>query len=273
MFQINLTPASVLALVMGVALAQSAYAGAGGPTSSGDGVGITRADGGALLNVIDPLRDGNSANYVFTLFGAPGDTLFVADWNGDGNETFGVARVDNGALLWIRDFSGTGSLDFELFGSEGDIPIVGDWDPAAPGIEIGFARPSVGDGTLEWVLKDNTPGTGFSRTLFGAATDIPVPGNWDGDAGNGDEFGLVRDDAGALLWITEGSGGLSYALFGAAGDPPIQGDYTGDGNTNFGVRPTTGDGNVFILEGTSTEFVQFGAPTDGIFNPGSFGQP
>lgn len=275
MFQINLTRVSIIAFLMGAVLAQPAFAGPGGGGPTGDGIGITRADGGSLLNVIDPLRDGN---YLYALFGAAGDTLFVGDWNGDGNETFGVARVDNGALLWILDFAGTGSLTYELFGSEGDIPVVGDWDPSAAGDEIGFARPNVGDGTLEWILKDNTPGTGFSRTFFGAATDTPVPGNWDEDANNGDELGVARADGGALLWITEGSGGLNYTLFGAATDPPIPGDYTGNGNTNPGVRPTTGDGNVFILDTMGMgpmgiEYVQLGAPTDEAFNPGATGQP
>jgi len=273
MFKINLTPATIVAFVLGAAFAQSAFAGAGGG-STGDGVGIARVDNGALLSIADPGRDGNAANYRYDLWGADGDTRVVGDWNGDGNPTVGAVRVDNNALLWILDFSGTGAPDYQLFGSDGDIPVVGDWDPAQAGDEIGFVRRLPGEGTLLWVLKDNTPGDGFSQEVFGADTDDPAPGNWDGDAGNGDERGLVRDDGPSRLWITEGTGGaLEYNLFGAAGDTATPGDYTGDGNSNFGVRPSTGDGNVFILDGTSIEYLGMGVPTDEAFNPSTLGQP
>ena len=271
MFKIRFAPAIIVTFALAFVATDSAVAGPGGG-GAGDGIGITRADGPALLNVVDPLRDGT---LQFSLFGSSaGDTLFVGDWNGDGSVSFGVAREDNGALLWILDFAGTGSLDFQLFGSAGDIPVVGDFDPNSAGTEIGFARPNAAEGWLEWILKDNTPGEGFSRTLLGADTDIPVPGNWDGDASNGDELGVARDDNGALLWITEGTGGvLEFNLFGAAGDAPISGDWSGDGNSQRGVRVAGGDGNVFILDQPSLEFIQLGAPTDKAFNPRSFGQP
>lgn len=270
MSKISFARAIIVTFALAFMATHAAVAGPGGGGAA-DGVGITRADGSALLNVVDPLRDGN---LLFSLFGSAGDTLFVGDWNGDGSVSLGIAREDNGALLWILDFAGTGSLDFQLFGSAGDIPVVGDFDPNSAGTEIGFARPDAVDGTLEWILKDNTPGTGFSRTLFGADTDLPVPGNWDGDPSNGDELGVARADGGALLWITQGTGGvLDFNLFGAAGDAPIPGDWSGDGNSQRGVRAAGGDGNVFILDQPALEFVQLGAPTDEGLNTRAFGQP
>jgi len=273
MSKIRFAPAILVTFALAFVATDAAVAGPGGGGGTGDGIGITRGVGGALLNVVDPLREEDPVNLLFTLFGAESDTLVVGDWNGDGNPTFGLAREENGALLWILDFAGTGSLDFQLFGSAGDRPVVGDFDPNSAGDEIGFVRPTV-DGTLEWILRDNTPGEGFSRTLFGTETDIPVPGNWDGDPGNGDELGVVRDEPGlgARLWITQGSGGLDFNFFGAAGDEPIAGDWSGDGNTQRGVRQTSGGASVFILDGDVLEFVLLGTETDGIFNSRSIGQ-
>lgn len=270
MLKSSLISATCVAVFFVGALAQSAYAGPGGGPA-GDGFGVTRDSGGSLLSIVDPTREDDAANFVFTLFGDQNDTLVVGDWNGDGNQTLGLARVDNGALLWILDFTGNGSLVYDLFGSEDDIPVVGDWDPISPGDEIGFARPDIGSNTLEWILKDNNPGTGFSREFFGLATDVPVPGNWDSDASNGDELGVARADSTALLWITQGSGGFDYNLFGDSGDTPVQGDYTGDGNTNFGFSPP--GSNVFTLDGASIEFHVFGDTTDDAFRSGTFGQP
>lgn len=267
MFKFNLTLSALVAFSLGVFFSQAALAGSGVGADPGDGVGITRNDNGSLLNVIDPLRDGN---LQFSLFGADGDTLFAADWNGNGTASFGVAREDNGALLWILDEAGDGNLTYTLFGSAGDRPVVGNFDTTSPGVEIGFVRGYPSAGQLEWVVQD---GGSFRREFFGRDVDDPVPGNWDGDANNGDEFGLVRSDGDAKLWITEGSGGLNFDLFGAALDDAIAGDWDGDGNTDFGVRSGGGDGNVLALEGVvALEYVQIGAPSDGIVNSSSVGQ-
>lgn len=268
MFKFNLTLSALVAFSLGVFFSQAALAGSGVGADPGDGVGITRNDNGSLLNVTDPLRDGN---LQFSLFGADGDTLLAADWNGNGTASFGVVREDNGALLWILDEAGDGTLTYTLFGSTGDRPVVGDFDTTSPGVEIGFVRGYPAAGQLEWIVQD---GAGFRREFFGSDLDVPVPGNWDGDANNGDEFGLVRSDGDAKLWITEGTGAaLDFNLFGGALDEAIAGDWDGDGNTDFAVRLAGGDGNVLALEGVEAlEYVQIGAPSDSIVNSSSVGQ-
>ena len=270
MFKFNLTLSALVAFSLGVFFSQAALAGSGVGADPGDGVGITRNDNGSLLNVTDPLRDGN---LQFSLFGADGDTLLAADWNGNGTASFGVVREDNGALLWILDEAGDGTLTYTLFGSTGDRPVVGDFDTASPGVEIGFVRGYPEAGQLEWIVQDSDP-AGFRREFFGSDSDVPVPGNWDGDANNGDEFGLVRSDGDAKLWITEGTGAaLDFNLFGGALDEAIAGDWDGDGNTDFAVRLAGGDGNVLALEGVEAlEYVQIGAPSDSIVNSSSVGQ-
>ena len=261
------------AVALSCIVAAAAWAGpGGGPT--GDGVAIHRDAGGARLSIVDPDRSGNPAGYFYKLFGATGDVIVTGDWDGDGVKTFGLFRDDgNGNGLWILDFTGNGSLTFQLFGSPTDIPVVGDWDPNSAGDELGVVRREPGNGWLNWILKDNTPGPGFSQTPFGAHTDDPVPGNWNGDANDGSEKGVVRPDGGALLWITEGTGGLDYLLFGASTDEPAQGEYTGDGNTDAGVRRGAAGIGFFILNTSPNEYVFLGTDTDTAFNPSEQGQP
>ena len=271
MFKQHSLFATGVAILLTALMAPVAFAGGGGgPT--GDGIGVTRSAAGSILSIVDPARDGNPANYDFSLFGAASDTLVSGDWNGDGTTTFGVVRSDGGDLLWIRDLDGAGNFDFALFGTVAtDTPVVGDFDPSTPGDEIGITRAN--NGALEWILRDNTGGAnGFSRTIFGAAGDTPVPGNWDANASNGDELGVTRSSGGGfLLWITQGSAGTVFELFGAEDDTPIPGDYTGDGNTDYGVRL---DGtNVFALDGSSVEFIQLGDTSDSPYAAGTIGQP
>jgi endoglucanase len=269
MYRLHCSLAVVGAFALSLVTAGTAFAGPGGAT--GDGISVTRADGGAALTITDPLRSNTGA--VYTLFGASTDTVVWGDWNGDGNDSIGVFRDDNGGGLWILDFDGQGSITYLLFGDGTDTPVVGDWDPNSAGDEIGVVRPQ--GGALRWILRDNSPnGCLCSDTTFGAASDTPVPGNWDADANNGSERGVVRADGAAMLWITQGSGGLDYTLFGPSAGVPFPGDWDGDGNTDYGNRPTGGDGNVFILDGgAGLEYFQHGAPSDAASNSGNFGQP
>lgn len=258
---------------LSIVMTAVSFAGMSPPTTT-DGIGIYRPSGGGMLSVVSPDRSGSAANLFYKLFGGPGDVIVVGDWDGDGTKTFGAFRDDgNGNGLWILDFTGNGSLTYQLFGSPTDIPVVGDWDPNSAGDEIGVARPDAPNMLLEWILADNTPVTGFSRTSFGANTDVPVPGEWNNDPNDGSDLGVTRDASGSLLWITQGSGGLTFALWGAAGDTATQGDYTGDGNSNYGVRSTGGAGNVFVLDASPTEYVPLGVSTDTPFNPSTQGQP
>jgi Tol biopolymer transport system component len=67
-----------------------------------------------------------AADFDF-LFGNPGDTPVVGDWDGDGIDEVGLHRSSTGLFYW-RDTLTTGSADGAiLFGNSGDRFVTGDW--------------------------------------------------------------------------------------------------------------------------------------------------
>lgn len=82
--------------------------------------------------------------------------------------------------------------------------------------------------------------TGATSSLFGAASDIGILGDWNGDGHqspavfrpSNHTFSFASDADGRTLTAT--------AVFGAAGDQPIAGDFDGNGTDSIGVyRPST----------------------------------
>jgi hypothetical protein len=126
----------------------------------------------------------------------------------------------------------------------------------------------------KFILDSGRPGfegfETFDQYQFGAANDVPVIGDWDG---NGiDEMGVFRPHLGRF-YLDTGNRGYeaiepSYQ-FGLPTDKPVVGDWNGDGVDDLGVfRPSTGQ---FILdtgqrgyEGheITTSTYQFGLSTD-----------
>jgi hypothetical protein len=70
---------------------------------------------------------------------------------------------------------------------------------------------------------------------FGAATDIPVTGDWSGDGRM--RVGVFHDGTWTLDFNGNGviDAGDVTATFGGAGDIPVTGDWTGSGRTGIGV--------------------------------------
>jgi Gametolysin peptidase M11 len=99
------------------------------------------------------------------------------------------------------------------------------------------------------------------QIYFGATSDVPVPGDYDGD-GRTDAV-IFRPSTG--LWYGPRTGAASIVIqmnLGQAGDLPIPGDYDGDGKTDPAIyRPSTG---MFfaVLSGGGTKSQTFGAPGD-----------
>lgn len=119
-----------------------------------------------------------------------------------------------------------------------------------------------GDGLADLTVYRPSTGTWYSKgqppVAYGAAGDIPVPGNYDNDATT--DIAVFRPSTGT--WYVRNVGVFA---FGASGDIPVPADYDGDHRTDIAVwRPS--DGVWTILESTKnyTEPVRvtFGTSTD-----------
>jgi len=112
--------------------------------------------------------------------------------------------------------------------------------PAPNSDTIGLYRPS----TNQFFLFDGFPGSLAHKFLKGAAGDIPLDSDWNGDGQ--DTFGLYRPSTNQFFLFDGYPGSLAHKFFkGAAGDIPLDGDWNGDGQDTFGLyRPST---NQFFL--------------------------
>jgi|GEM_PF-2766679 len=124
------------------------------------------------------------------------------------------------------------------FGAATDIPVAGDMN--GDGVsEVGVYRPATGawyfdlDGNGAW----SGCGLDLCLTAFGAPTDLPVVGDWDGNGR--DEVGVYRQ--GQWYFDMDGNGTWNPAIdafkqaFGAPSDLPVAGDWNGDGKDEIGV--------------------------------------
>ena len=90
--------------------------------------------------------------------------------------------------------------------------------------DIAVFRPTSG----LWAIK------GVTRAYFGAASDLPVPGDYNGDGTA--EIALFRPASG--LWAVRG---VTRVYFGSPGDLPLPRDYAGEGTVGIALfRPTSG---------------------------------
>jgi len=85
-----------------------------------------------------------------------------------------------------------------------------------------------------------TAGRGPFQIYFGATTDVPVPGDYDGDGKT--DAAIFRPSTG--LWYGPRTGAAQIVIqmiLGQSGDIPVPGDYDGDGKTDPAIwRPSIG---------------------------------
>jgi hypothetical protein len=111
-----------------------------------------------------------------------------------------------------------------------------------------------------WFALSSSGGAPF-QIFFGQTTDVPVPGDYDGDG----KTDAVIFRPGTGLWYGPRTGAAQIviqATVGQAGDVPIPGDYDGDGKTDAAIyRPSSG---MFfaVLSGGGTKTSTFGAAGD-----------
>jgi endonuclease/exonuclease/phosphatase family metal-dependent hydrolase len=95
-------------------------------------------------------------------------------------------------------------------------------------------RPSTGT----WYILDSSTVHVYQ---WGVSTDVPVPGDYDGDGKT--DVVVYRPSTGQWFVLTSSSDYMAYTVvsWGVSTDVPLQGDYDGDGMADPAVyRPTTG---------------------------------
>jgi len=203
------------------------------------------------------LRSSASTGAATTTFryGIAGpDMPVMGDWNGDGDDTVGVARLPEdgtGSLTWhLRDTNSAGGASvapftfgvarFVAVDRLGSIPIVGDWDGDGDDT-IGVAQ--YGDnleGSITFLLRNtNSAGPPDVVLSYGRTDrDYPLVGDWDGNGT--DTPGVLRGPNSWLLRNSASSGPASVAFtFGTSRNDivelPVPGDWNGDGSDNPGL--------------------------------------
>jgi hypothetical protein len=142
-------------------------------------------------------------------FGFPAWKPVAGDWDGDGQDTIGVADTTGAtgpfAVWYLHNANGVGAPDGGPFayGVAGWVPVVGDWD--GDGVDtIGMFDPATGT----WYLRNSNdagaPDAG--QFAYGLGNWLPVVGDWDGNGADG--IGII-DPTGVSDFVT-GRGGVWY---------------------------------------------------------------
>jgi hypothetical protein len=209
-------------------------------------IGVFRSGTWYMKNLNGSTTDFNGIADRTVGYGLPGDVPVVGDWTGTGKTGIGVFRS---GTWYLKNLTGTtsdnnGTADIvHSYGTAGDIPVVGDWTGDGK-TKIGYFHPSTGT----WYL--NLPGAGtfvgcgapgdvtkdacYTGT-FGAAGDIPLVGDWNGDGKA--QIGYYRPSTNYWYLDSVGDGAwhgcgpdtcYDGSLFGAFGLPidiPVAGSW------------------------------------------------
>ena len=211
--------------------------------------------------------NGGASSAFATAFGTAGDKLQPADYDGDGKTDLGIYRA--GVWYWVRSSDNT--VRSANWGLASDIPVAGDYlgvgtTAAAAQAELAVYRPSTG----VWYALNTADNTMAAVNWGGAASDVPVPGDYDGDCKM--DFAVRRTTNSPAAGDTQffirqsGSGVGTSVRWGREEMGLAIGDYDGDGKSDVGVVSNvggllrwyvTGLNNTVLFNGT-----QFGIAGD-----------
>ena len=219
-------------------------------------------------------------NVTYVPWGIAGDVPVPNDYDRDGKTDVALWRPSNGGWYILRSSDGTFSFRLWGLGSAGDIPITGDYDGDLMA-DIGVVRPIAGE--HQWLLQNSNFGNGFwygcgtviptclAGVKWGATTDRPVVGDFDGDART--DIAVFRPSNGTWYYLRSSAGvgnapgtpATAHAGFtwGVTGDIPQAADYDGDKKSDFAVfRPSSGTWWVNNSNNGSFSATPWGTSTD-----------
>ena len=194
------------AALAAVALAVGALVATPGPGPAGAQPPGTASKPAIFHNGTWYLRNSmttGGANLTFP-YGRQGDIPVMGDWDGNGTDTVGVARVaagftftslapegqNSGGVASVTPFE-FGGVRFVAVDQLGTIPVVGDWN--GDGVDtIGVVYYDFAlDGPVRWELRNSNMGGPPDVVMnYGRGRDIPITGDWDGNGT--DTPGVVR---------------------------------------------------------------------------------
>jgi hypothetical protein len=176
----------------------------------GTTIGVARPESGSPHYWDWLLRNSNiggSPDYTVTAYGSLylSQQAVVGDWNGGTlfDQTIGVTGPDaSNELQWQLSDENNGFVSVDhnfLFGSATleDRPVAGHWDIGASRNQgPGVVRPTTdGSGHWEWIERDSPSGGSANHDFtYGSQSldDVPVTGDWNGNANHIDYIGVVR---------------------------------------------------------------------------------
>jgi hypothetical protein len=212
----------------------------------------------------------NTASNAVSCGGPPAHVQHIVDFNGDGKTDWSVTRDVNDVMVWLTNFTGTNSYDYQYWGknSRGDLQEPNDYD---------------GDGKTDVAVYAPNDGNYYiqrSSIGLGDLLILPVGVGADGDF-SGDYTGDAKADAAAvdksgndMIWTYTPSAGPNAGVpkqvawgYGATNpnaqalgpDFAAPGDYNGDGKADFCAQRPLGD-----AEHHAAFYVHF---NDGVNNP------
>jgi uncharacterized delta-60 repeat protein len=184
-------------------------------------ISVFRPAGGVWYSV-----DSFTGAAAISQFGASGDRISPADYDGDGRTDRAVFRSGT----WYVQRSSDGGFTTFQWGAAGDLPRPGDFNGDGQA-DFAVFRPSNGTWYIYYSNLIQPGNVAFAVVQFGAAGDVPVLADFDADGRS--DVSVFR--GGIWYYIASSTGQIGIQHWGIAGDVPVTGDYDADSKSDIAV--------------------------------------